>query len=854
MPPNPDAVEEFHLITSNFDPEYGRQPGSVMNVVLRSGGNQFHGTAFDFLRNSAESARNFFQAGVTPLHWNQFGGTLGGPIRKDKTFFFASYQGLRLRTNQFVTGVLVPTAAERMGDFSALPSSQWPKDPTTKQVFPGGRIPVAQLDPVAQNILNKFVPVPGPDGKYSASAPAPVNDDQGSLKIDHQLTSANRLSGSLFIDRSAAGMPLQNSQIVNYFPRELVYSQYNLVASDVWTFSPRLLSQTHVSATWGHAAFTNLNNVGLAQLGSQFMPGALPTMPPRITVSGYWAVNGSSNDDMPNRGLSATEAMTWIKGDHSLKFGGEFLRTNFREMGVNTGNGALTFNGEWTGNALADYALGQTSAFAETTGSNRNFTGNMYAFFAQDIWRASRHLTIDLGLRWEDDAPFTSAGGRIGNFVPGQQSVRFPTAPPGLVFPGDPGVRDGIAPNILTDFMPRVGLAYDVFGNGRTAIRAGFSIISAAGPAQWASDFQGGPPFFVSLTLPSIPSLVNPWGNYPGGSPFPYTETAANALFPKPISLQGALAPGFTMPYVQEYNFTLQQQLNGSMNVQIAYVGNTSRHLFIWNDANPPIYVSGASTASNYNNRRPYLPGTFAGISTLYTGENANYNSLQVTFTRRMSHRVSFLANYTYSKSMDIVSDPLGVSSSDLFNLNLDRGPSTYNVPRALALSWIWQTPEVNHGGKIAEEALGGWQLGGILTAYSGEPVNILSGVDSNFDGYSFDRPDVVGNPQMPGGRGRAAQINEFFNTAAFAKAAGLYGTESRNGVHGPAAVNWNVSLSKAFRIREAQSLQIRVDSFNLFNEVNLSAPNGQLTSPNFGKVTAAANGRVLQFALKFAF
>ncbi len=288
--PNPDAVEEFHLITSNFDAEYGRLPGSVMNVVTRSGTNAFHGTAFDFLRNDAVNARNFFQSSVTPLHWNQFGGTLGGPIRRDKTFFFASYQGFRESTSNYLNSVVLPSAAQRNGDFSALPSSKWPIDPLTKQAFPGGVIPASRLDPVAQNLLNTLVPLPNnPDGTYSASAPAPVTDDQGMLRIDHQLTDANRLSGTLFLDRSNTVQPFASAtQIPNYAISTTTYSQNNIVMSDNWSFSPTLLNEARAGYTLNNYANNSLMHTSWSDLGSQLVLGALPPRPPQIFITGYF--------------------------------------------------------------------------------------------------------------------------------------------------------------------------------------------------------------------------------------------------------------------------------------------------------------------------------------------------------------------------------------------------------------------------------------------------------------------------------------------------------------------------------------------------------------------------------------
>ncbi|HEY3458202.1 MAG TPA: hypothetical protein VGK64_26715 [Bryobacteraceae bacterium] len=677
-------------------------------------------------------------------------------------------------------------------------------------------------------------------------------------RVDHQLSALNRLSGTVFLDRSEATQPFASaSQLPNYATTITSYSQNNVVISDTWSLSPTLLNEVRTSYVLNRYVINSLNRTSWSDLGSRLVLGAQPARPPQFFITGYFQAGTFGDNNMPQRSEMLSDTFTWIRGRHSIKMGGLLQWNQFREVGTWLGAGQVRFTGSFTKNAFADLLLGDANSLRQNNGLNRHFRSLNSGFFVQDNWQATRRLTLNLGLRWEVNPPFTSANGALSTFGFGTQSQRFPTAPRGLLFAGDPGIPDGVAPTKWNNLGPRVGFAYDVFGNGKTAVRAAYGIYYATAMANLTSNLQN-QPFIVDITLNGTTSLVDPWASVNAASPYPYTLSTTNPIFVYPITAN-YLGANFSSPYVQQYNFAIQQQVAPSMSLQVAYVGNASRKLFLQRDANAPVYAKGATTG-NINSRRPYMPGQFAGVYELQSGANANYNSLQATFNRRFAHNFSVIANYTFSKSIDILSDdPTSLSSVAFVNSNnlaLDRAVSNFNTPHAFSLSWVWQAPSFNDCGLLVRNILGGWKLDGLMTAQNGQPFTIVSGTDSNVDGVSTDRPNLVGNPFFDGNRSRAATIAQYFNTDAFASlpAGQLYGNLGRNPLYAPGAVNWNVSAFKDISVMERAHVEFRTEFFNIFNQVNLNSPNVTQSSANFGRITSAGAPRILQFGLKLLF
>jgi len=852
--PPPDAVQEFRLVTSGVPAEYGRG-FAILSAVTRSGSNDFHGSAWEFLRNDDFDARSFFATEVPKLRFNQFGATGGGPIRKNKTFFFVSYEGLRIRQDEVSSSTVVPDSAERTGDFSG--SKKKIIDPATRLPFPGNQIPLSQQDPVALNLLNTYVPNANlPNGQYVAQASSPTNGNQGLARVDHAFNDANRLNVRYFHDYNEGLDPLSSSSFAGYSPIQTSLREQVITAEDQHTFSPHLIGELRANYTRFNYLENNTSRQTLLDLGAtDFVHAGGPTTLPTINISGFFNLGPGRDRQRLSEDIDLAGNVNYEIGSHEIKAGFDLDHNRFLYRDNRNTGGTFKFDGSVSGNAFADFLLGKAVSLSQSTPIATDQRYLVPAFYIQDTFHATRTLTLSFGVRDEIYPPWKEIRGIGVSFLPGQQSAVIPSAPSGLIYQGD---KNFAYQGDYANWAPRVGLAWDVTGDGKTAVRAQYGIFYEALTAEQASGVLVPQPFGLNYTLNNPEALSAPYAGTV--NPFPYTFAPGSARFVQPIQIPKEVTGSLRNPYTQNFGVSAQRQLTRDLLLNVAYVSTVGRKLIILREVNPAVYGPGATT-KNTSARRIYAP-EFDSVGGLFSDGNSDFNSLQVTLTKRLEKGISFGVAYTYSKAIDeAVSGGNAFATVDQggpqnpFNVAADRSLSDFDTRHRLTASYLYELPFL-HGHTVLDRILGGWELGGLVTLKSGSPVNILTGTDNSRTGVGFDRPSVIGDPNDLPARSKAEELAEYFDVSAFVpNTIGTYGNAGRNVIIGPGLFDWDVSLAKRFRITESQTLQVRGDSFNLTNRANFSNPGNTVTSPTtFGRITAASNGRILQVSLKYVF
>jgi hypothetical protein len=966
--PNADATQEFRLISSNYSAIYGFSSGGVVSMPTKSGSNQWHGGLFEFLRNQDLNAKNWTSRQVDPLKRNQFGGYLGGPVLKNKLFFFGNYQGTRQVGTSAGSSTSTPTVQMLNGDFSGLVDyavangngkcgTSYADSPhTTKcgwlmgpfqtvngvanQLIGGA----AALNPAAVLFTNDGLP--GHSAAASGTAPGTLsnqnlaggimytaaalrqNIDEYTGRLDYNLSDKHRLTLRSFVDRftQPAGVTPGNVLSVlnlnNYqFSLEEKMWYFNELLQHTWTVDANTVNT--VSVFWTEQSAHNgaqvVDHQGKPMCWSRYIN---VNEPANCSMEGnsFGPASGGwtepSQEVRSNMGFSDTFIRTIHR--HTLSAGIELQRQSAVENSQYPIDAIIGFGGAYTGNGIADWLLGDMSSFTQGAGEISDVKGWLINPFINDEYRVRPGLTLTLGVRWDPDIAPTQVGGRGAAFVPGQHSTVFGNAPTGLIFPGDQGMTAQLRPsNYGGYFEPRIGVAYQPASMPKTSLHAAFGMFS--GPVAYSTynhtvDIAPYSPTYSptapsntpicymngvmtpnggqctdssgnvlqGTTIQGFMNFNNPWQTSTFGtngvSPFPPFASVgykppSNYVFPSVMTIGTSFARNFKAQMTNAWNASVEQQLSNTMAVRVAYVGSESYHQSYGVDRNFAIYC----TTCNNGGHGSYLPyPSFSAIGELQSNGTANYNSLQISFTKTMAHGLQAQSSFTWQKTMDLASagnpafdDPQRLG--DPFNLSWNRGISNLSIPFTWVSNFVYVSPDLRNQNLLVREALGGWEISPIITLQSGSPFSISGGNSADLGGNNnntgsgcksncSDRADrVPGGPLKTREGGRSKWIKGYFNTAAFRpRPDGTFGTSGRNILNGAPIFNVDAALMKNWAIERFQ-LQLRFETFNTLNHPIMSNPDTNPSDATFGQINGGRGStsnaaRVGQAALKLTF
>jgi hypothetical protein len=866
--PPPDGIQEFKIQTSNFSADAGRNPGSNITIVSKQGTNSFHGALWEFHRNDNLNARSFFQPTKPELKNNQYGASAGGPTKKNKAFMFGTFEINDARAQPTRVFSLPPTVRELAGNFSHLNGRRQLLNPFDRTPFPNNQIPTSMFDPAAMKIL-EFVPtVQNTSQALQSLGKSPRDSELFMVRSDVQLTGTQTLFGTYYLNQNLGlheGVGAYGTDFPGWTAQKRSTRVQTASLNHTYTISPTTLNQLTLGYTRSYSLNAPTVDRTPESLGIMGMPMYTDGGSPRFRVSGRWDLSSGGPVKFISNTYQIKDDVSMIRGRHTVKFGFEYMDIGWFQSGLDPPR--FTFNGVRTGNAQADFLLGAYRTLPISAGVRNNDDATKVVYlYAQDDFKVTRRLTLNLGLRWELPWPWVEKFDRLNTVHMDEsiQSTVISQAPPGMLFPGDPLPGGGTMPRGLIDMdknnlAPRVGFAWDVFGDGRTAIRGAYGIFYETANADTLA--QVNPPFVVGRRTYREGLLSDPFGSV-GLPALPVALDPSAADIPLPINgLWGPLQTELTSTYVQNWSFTIDRELLPGWAASVAYVGKKGAQLLAFRPFNGGRYIPGTdadgnplSTRTNPDDRVGFLPGIYGtGGLFLDNAFRSNYHSMQVQLQKRFSKGFQFDTSYVLSKSLDSSSTyALGGGLTDPFNPEHDYGRSSWDRRHAFVVSGVWSPPIYQSQSGAVGRILGGWNLSWITTIYSGEPLNFSSGQDTQLTGQSTARADIVGNPK----RSHSSvddMLAKFFNTDAFAvPELGSPGTSGRGILSGPADVLTDLAILKDIAVTEATRFQFRTELLNAFNNTNFSNPSTSLNSSRFGRITGAGGGRVIQLALKF--
>ena len=908
--PFPDALQEFRLSTSSQDASNGMRSGAAVNAVTKSGTNEFHGDAFEFVRNYALNGRDPFAVRNDGLKRNQFGGVIGGPVKKDKIFFFTGYQGTLIRQTPIQNTVFVPTQDMFSGDFTtfASPACQGGQQITLRAPFMNNRVDPSLLSRAALNIAARLPKALDACGRYLTGNILHENDHQIPARVDYQLSSKQSLFARYMLTKIQIALPFasSSSDVLTAGGFGSDDQSHSLTIGDTYIVSPNVVNSFRVSGNRVRALKPGASMFGPNDVGinaSTYQPHYLT-----IPVSGAFSLgsgNFTENSFAYTTTYGANDDVSILRGAHQFAFGGHYMRSVEWSVAQAWSGGSYTINGAVTGLGMSDFFLGNVSQLRQANPNPLNLNQNFFGVYAQDTWKVTPKLTLTYGLRWEPFFPMSFPQGDLYNFsltrfYANQRSTVIPTAPPGFTYPGDPGFngKSGIQPN-YKNLDPRVALAWDPTGSGKTAIRVGGGIAHDFIEQDLHLNTSSVSPFRLTVVQTGV-NLDNPWATFPGGNPFPYNFNR-NAPFFAPYGSYLPVPPDMKTHTQYSWNFAIQRQVTPSLFVSGNYVGTHIIH--IWNaiELNPAQYIPGncvagqygllapgpCSTPGNVNQRRILNlsnPRANLGYLTQYDdGGTQGYNGMLLETRWRAGRNVNVNANYSWSHCIGLPVITLlnpganyvhqAYQNNAPVNRNLDIGDCLQDRRHIFNLTTVLQTP--NFANRAMHAIGSGWSFSTIFTARSGQPLTLILGNDQALNGFQgntgTERPNqVLANPY-----GNRSSLTSYLNPAAFAApAVGTYGNVGQNSIVGPHYWDWSEAVSRQFRVREKQSIEVRAEAFNVTNSLRPGNPGIFRGQPNtFGKILCSASGasatgcsaanatpstsggpRIVQFALKYVF
>jgi Carboxypeptidase regulatory-like domain len=901
--PSLDAIREFRVVENTYPASEGVTSGAQVEIVTRSGTNRFAGTAYEYLRNSAFDAKNFFDdpsRPIPPFRQNQFGASVGGPIRRDRTFFFANYEGLRI--HQSVTNTtLLPTAAERAGILSGInPVTGQPFpaiiNPSTGQPFAGNQIPALEINPLSQALLareplpNQPNAAPGQNNSIDVGLHR-VTSDQFTARLDHQLTAREQLFGRFLLFESKQLFPFVPDIFANNPPAPPGFgtnkndSGRNLAVGLTSILQPTLINDFRFGYAYyfGTKQAQNIHSGFLESLGVARQPGPTNDGIPAVNVPGY-ADLGDSDIFQPqirkNHTFQFADSLVWVKGRHTFQFGGDLRRLRLFYLVENFGQGVFDFSdgaSSVSGTAFSDFLLGRPFlSFTQAGNSGGNDRLDYFGAYFTDDFHASRRLTLSYGLREEFYSPAVNIDGRASIVDPsdaarfivlnnrGQAAslianplVQQLTARYGLQFitSEQAGLPASLIRPDWSNWAPRFGFAYDLTGDGKTSLRGGLGVFNSLMELDYTAETRLSAPITEFLFGLDLCRFFGPGACGQSFAPPVLTYNLAYTLGNQPPTAVSS-PPNIRNGYVYGWSLSLERALTPNLALEISYDGSDGHKL-------PRRGVQNQGVPNLPGVRRGYHPQPGTNQLTRATDVNSNYNALVVRLTQRFSHGLSLEAGYTFGKSIDTASGLQGTNQpQDNYNLKAERGLSDFDVRQRFVLSNTWQLPFGPGRTWLTEGAaarvLSGWQASNIVTLETGQPMTaVLSTALSGTDSNGTDRPNLVANPNLPAGQ---RDPSHWFNTAALAPpplyfdaqgAFSIPGNEGRNVITGPGLADWDLSFARCFRLREHSGLTFRADFFNLTNHPNFDRPGLIVGTSNFGRISSAENSREIQFALR---